>query len=339
MVQVFAQSDRTRVLNFEPGCVTVKDVLTKLEDLDGVPASVLRLTHGGKPLGWSDQTCLVPEAPEVVRVVLKGALCGGKGGFGAMLRAQGKSGGKSTTDFGACRDLNGRRLRHVNDEVKLQRWYEKNKKKERNKGKKGKKEEEDSDEERTPSGIKNWWIDTPAWAEGINNNPNKMSKKERGKKAAKRTWQQEEADAIAAGVDIETIKGKVTTVDNFGGGFAILNGNVYVPFNVNEGTDVWKETLRIGDTLEVRAAAKDQGRNKWRAVRGKKLDGYVKPDANNTKWDTYNFKTDDMADKVAMGMKKEREAKRRKVHTQAEELSQVRSSRLASSIHETTMTL
>lgn len=35
-----------------------------------------------------------------------------------------QAGAKPTTDFGACRDLQGRRLRHVNDEVRLQKWQE-----------------------------------------------------------------------------------------------------------------------------------------------------------------------------------------------------------------------
>ena len=33
-----------------------------------------------------------------------------------------QQGAKRTTDFGACRDLSGRRLRHVNDEQILLRW-------------------------------------------------------------------------------------------------------------------------------------------------------------------------------------------------------------------------
>ena len=54
---------------------------------------------------------------------LRGGLQGGKGGFGAMLRIQAKQkGAKKTTDFGACRDLSGRRLRHVNDEIILNKW-------------------------------------------------------------------------------------------------------------------------------------------------------------------------------------------------------------------------
>ncbi|CAM6031911.1 unnamed protein product [Sphagnum compactum] len=49
----------------------------------------------------------------------------GKGGFGAQLRSLAKQkGAKRTVDFSACRDLNGRRLRHVNNELILKNWKE-----------------------------------------------------------------------------------------------------------------------------------------------------------------------------------------------------------------------
>jgi hypothetical protein len=118
----------------------------------------------------------VPEAPEMVRVSMKQAICGGKGGFGAMLRAAGRMGGKSTTNFGACRDLNGRRLRHVNDEIKLQKWHEANEEKKRRRKKGGKKGDIDDEiEEKTATGIPHWHLDIPAWVEGNFNS--KLSKK------------------------------------------------------------------------------------------------------------------------------------------------------------------
>ncbi|KAI8841302.1 telomere stability and silencing-domain-containing protein [Chytridium lagenaria] len=53
-------------------------------------------------------------------------LRGGKGGFGSMLRAQGgKMASKKTTNFEACRDLSGRRLKTVNDAKKLAEFLEK----------------------------------------------------------------------------------------------------------------------------------------------------------------------------------------------------------------------
>lgn len=51
-------------------------------------------------------------------------LCGGKGGFGSMLRAIGAQIEK-TTNREACRDLSGRRLRDINKEKKLKTWLEK----------------------------------------------------------------------------------------------------------------------------------------------------------------------------------------------------------------------
>lgn len=50
-------------------------------------------------------------------------LVGGKGGFGSLLRgAATKAGQKKTSNFDACRDMSGRRLRHVNAEKKLEEW-------------------------------------------------------------------------------------------------------------------------------------------------------------------------------------------------------------------------
>jgi hypothetical protein len=59
----------------------------------------------------------------VERVDVHVGLCGGKGGFGALLR--GGPGGlrtRKTTNFEACRDLSGRRLRHAQAEEKLKKW-------------------------------------------------------------------------------------------------------------------------------------------------------------------------------------------------------------------------
>ncbi|CAN0550549.1 unnamed protein product, partial [Ectocarpus sp. 12 AP-2014] len=75
-----------------------------------------------------------------------------------MLRAMAKqAGAKPTTDFGACRDLQGRRLRHVNDEVRLQKWQENRERESRG---------EKVEEEKTQSGIENWHLGVPTWAEG-----------------------------------------------------------------------------------------------------------------------------------------------------------------------------
>lgn len=75
-----------------------------------------------------------------------------------MLRSMAKrSGARPTTDFGLCRDLNGRRLRHVNDEEILKRWKDA---KERG--------EEFNVEENTKTGIDLWFLDAPTWADVCN---------------------------------------------------------------------------------------------------------------------------------------------------------------------------
>ena len=118
----------------------------------------------------------------------------------------------------------------------------------------------------------------------------------------------------------------VTTVDNVNKGFAIVDGNVYVPFNSNEGDDDWTETLMVGDKLDVYCFEKTitkggkEGRNKWRAVRAKKTSGY-EPPSKSKFWDTYQFQETDMKDKVKLGMQKERLAKRRKVEKDVAELA------------------
>lgn len=132
---------------------SIKSLLVeKLEQK--VPFDRLLVTSNGKAVG--DEQSLEYINALVLRVTICNALVGGKGGFGAMLRAMSKQqGAKKTTDFGACRDLSGRRLRHVNEEQILLKW----------------KEAQESGtvfdtEQSTRSGIDLWFLDTPSWAAG-----------------------------------------------------------------------------------------------------------------------------------------------------------------------------
>lgn len=62
-------------------------------------------------------------APLLYRFMLRGALLGGKGGFGALLRSSTtKVGAKKTSNFSASRDLSGRRMRHVEAEEAIAKW-------------------------------------------------------------------------------------------------------------------------------------------------------------------------------------------------------------------------
>lgn len=106
--------------------------------------------------GWPTQRLSVSSFQfPFVQISILSSIRGGKGGFGTLLKGQSKqAGAKLTTDFGACRDLQGRRLRHVNDEIKLRKWREMEKRKLAG--------ENIHDDEfwKTPSGLYNWHLMT-----------------------------------------------------------------------------------------------------------------------------------------------------------------------------------
>jgi hypothetical protein len=91
-----------------------------LEQRQGIPAAEQRLiTTSGR--------LMVSDAPLETYNISAGStlhmflpLRGGKGGFGSNLRAAGK--GKQVGNFDACRDLQGRRIRHKVAAEKLEEW-------------------------------------------------------------------------------------------------------------------------------------------------------------------------------------------------------------------------
>ena len=110
-----------------------------------------------------------------VSVRIVSSLLGGKGGFGTLLKGQSKqAGARITTDYGACRDLQGRRLRHINDEIKLRKWREMERRKQN-------KEEVSEDYMMdTPSGLYNWYLMVPNWAALSNKATKKVQNKVKG---------------------------------------------------------------------------------------------------------------------------------------------------------------
>ena len=76
-----------------------------------IPCDFFRLVQGGKDLGKLSDL----DSNKTLFVELKGSLKGGKGGFGSLLRSI-KPKAKEDENFEACRDLSGRRLRHVYNE-------------------------------------------------------------------------------------------------------------------------------------------------------------------------------------------------------------------------------
>lgn len=165
-VQVLVKFEgRTRVLALS-SAAPVSAVLQGASAQTGLPSDRLKAIHAGRlvrrdvPLKQLMQQSLRNQQHDaagawlVLEVVVSGGLKGGKGGFGAMLRTMGKTAGKAATNFGACRDLSGRRLRHVNDEIVLKKWQQA-----QAEGK------EFDPEERTKTGIDLWYLDLPSWAE------------------------------------------------------------------------------------------------------------------------------------------------------------------------------
>lgn len=117
-MQIVVHFRKTSVLQFDdaPCGAALRESISAAEQ---VPAECFYMHVDGKHLADCDILSL--SSSMVVRASIK--INGGKGGFGAMLKSMAKqAGSKKTTDFGACRDLSGRRLRHVNDELILKKW-------------------------------------------------------------------------------------------------------------------------------------------------------------------------------------------------------------------------
>ncbi len=129
----------------------LKEMVAKAED---VSIDSLLLSLDGLRL---DDTSIVPSNEPIYARASYIGISGGKGGFGAQLRSLAKQRGKKrTVNFGACRDLSGRRLRHVNDEILLNKWKEA-----KDKG------EIFEVEQDTASGISLWFLSAPAWADKV----------------------------------------------------------------------------------------------------------------------------------------------------------------------------
>ena len=237
---------------------------------DGAPR--LELWFGRRRYAPRDR----PDAGELARVVVAGCgLRGGKGGFGAMLRSMGKAGGGTATrDFGACRDLSGRRLRHVNDEIALERWHEARARNEARKRSGGAAVDEDEAPVAGSHGIRGWHLAVPAWAELPKA---RKPKSEVRKDARNRNWADEEQDVLASGCTTKDFEAEVTMVDSVHLGFCIAGGDCYVPASANcHADDDWSgcgatPKLRVGDTLKISAALRPHGRNAWNAYKAERI--------------------------------------------------------------------
>jgi hypothetical protein len=114
--QVLVRLDNTRshLLHFSHS-FSSDDILQDLSLATRIPAHLLYL-HTPLPLDTPPHLLFLSAFTKI-------PIQGGKGGFGTLLKGQSKqAAAKTTVDFGACRDLSGRRLRHVNDEILLRKW-------------------------------------------------------------------------------------------------------------------------------------------------------------------------------------------------------------------------
>ncbi|XP_053347668.1 splicing regulator SDE2 [Clarias gariepinus] len=118
-MEVFVASPFVRFINFSvPHNSTVSDLIGLLSPGEAISCLDFYVKKNGRISGGDERL----QAGAVYR--LEPRLCGGKGGFGSMLRALGAQIEK-TTNREACRDLSGRRLRDVNHEKEMAEWLKK----------------------------------------------------------------------------------------------------------------------------------------------------------------------------------------------------------------------
>lgn len=150
--------------NYLPYSKEIKEIISNNENIS---LNLFYIINDGYII--KDNEKLNNNSSLIIRVIIK--LIGGKGGYGAMLKSLAKkSGNKKTIDFGSCRDLSGRRLRHVNDEIILQKWKE------------AKENGEEFDvTQDTKTGIDLWFLNAPSWVEGFKGNARKKYMRPRRK--------------------------------------------------------------------------------------------------------------------------------------------------------------
>ncbi|KAK9279270.1 hypothetical protein L1049_012949 [Liquidambar formosana] len=113
---------KTLTLRFASPTVSGKTLTQHLYEITHIPSHHQLLLSQGRnvyseSLVSADENHLFPTVHLLLRLI------GGKGGFGSLLRgAATKAGQKKTNNFDACRDMSGRRLRHVNAEKRLEEW-------------------------------------------------------------------------------------------------------------------------------------------------------------------------------------------------------------------------
>jgi len=121
----YSLTGKFQCIDFELNTVSVLQIKEKIFEIDGLPIEHLRITLHSKDLpDFQEFDEKERETLPPFHILLK--LPGGKGGFGSLLRGGPKGVTvKKTTNFDACRDLNGRRLRQANNQAKIDEWLAK----------------------------------------------------------------------------------------------------------------------------------------------------------------------------------------------------------------------
>jgi hypothetical protein len=93
---------------------TCDQILNTYSEVTGIPVCSLWACQKSRPFDLADKNC---------SVYVKLRVFGGKGSFGSMLKGQGIN--AKVDNFESCRDLSGRRIRDVNNQIRLKEWKEK----------------------------------------------------------------------------------------------------------------------------------------------------------------------------------------------------------------------
>ncbi|GLT77010.1 hypothetical protein SLA2020_486360 [Shorea laevis] len=118
-LQLFVKllNGETLSLQFPTPVIEARSVKRRIYEIAKIPVQLQRLIRGHQ---LKDDS-VICHSDATLNLSLR--LLGGKGGFGSLLRgAATKAGQKKTSNFEACRDMSGRRLRHVNAERRLEEW-------------------------------------------------------------------------------------------------------------------------------------------------------------------------------------------------------------------------
>jgi len=184
-----------------PAPATIEEIVIFVATKTAWPVHHLRVTSLQLPYCTVSVTC---------------SIRGGKGGFGTLLRSSSRQQKQATTDFGACRDLQGRRLRHTNEQQGYQKWKEWHDKVESGQATEAEMVQALLD---TASGIAGWHLpNLPSWGENAAASAAKQQKRQqtlykkwlwekkatKEKKDTRKAWQEQQVQSYISQATVAT---------------------------------------------------------------------------------------------------------------------------------------